>query len=671
MRAVFAVACALALTQGQQPPAFRSGVTLVTVDVTVLDRDGHPVPGLGAADFEIRLNNRAQPIRALDYLQIPDTMAGAVGPSFEAAPVRASPAPTAAKGVSRVFILLVDDVSFSPLTGKELFEAARRFVSSLPAADLVGLTTSTGTVVVNPTADRAPLLAALPRIAGSFQDPRAATQPGSQERQRASGPEQSVGIAQALDIERGDPSALKNAIVVECFGGDGTVFNTQSVEHVLGNNACARTVQMNARQTAAAMKSIVQRQVQSYQGVIRAMAAAPGIRHLVLLTDGVALAQEIDAMQPVARAAAEAGVQLSVLMATPDISLGDAGRPGPQQPGQPRQTDSGAAQRRHEDNQLFLNGARTTADMAGGQFYQITGQPDRFFERVASAASAIYRIAVEAPADAVAGKDFTLSARVLNHAGVTASANRHAIAATPRAAVTAPATAAAARPLVPPDEQVRRAIVSGRTMTGLSVAIDHALRRAADPAQVSIDVVVTLPPSAKEPVSTTFGLVDPSGAIRTSDKKLDAPPDGDGYRLAFSVPVAPGTYKLRFAAADATGAVGAAEAVVEATLKTMGPLQASGISLEQPPGAGRRIVAAIELYPSGGAVPPDVLVRMALVSAASEPIVERVVVPEAIDGALRAEAEFALDRLPPGSYTVRATVVSGTTELGSLSRQIR
>jgi hypothetical protein len=315
---------------------------------------------------------------------------------------------------------------------------------------------------------------------------------------------------------------------------------------------------------------------------------------------------------------------------------------------------------------MLANGAHTASDMMGGTFYQITGDADPFFQRIVVASSGVYRLAVEAPKDTAPGRDFTLSARLLKKDGLTVRANRHAVAANPADATTATAapTPAPTRTVVPPEEQMKRAILTGRALTGIDVAISRALRRAADPSQVSIDVAVTVGASAKGPIKTTFGLVDPGGAIRTSDKTLEPPEGGAPYRLSFSIPVAPGAYKLRFAALDAGGAVGAAEAVVDAKLAAMGPLLASDVIVEPLPGASKRLLGAIELYPSGDA-PSDLLVKFALMGGGPDPLVERVAVPEAVDGVLRAEAEFALDRFGAGDYSIHATVMSGATVLGT------
>ena len=57
------------LAQSPQQPVFRGGVELVTLDVTVVDKDGKPIKGLKAEDFEVTLEGQKRPVRALDFLE--------------------------------------------------------------------------------------------------------------------------------------------------------------------------------------------------------------------------------------------------------------------------------------------------------------------------------------------------------------------------------------------------------------------------------------------------------------------------------------------------------------------------------------------------------------------------------------------------------------------------
>lgn len=68
----------------------QAATPVVTVEVTVLTRDGRPVPGLTAADFEIKLDGRVEPVRDVAHVQVSEKMTGAVGPSFDAVTAAAS-----------------------------------------------------------------------------------------------------------------------------------------------------------------------------------------------------------------------------------------------------------------------------------------------------------------------------------------------------------------------------------------------------------------------------------------------------------------------------------------------------------------------------------------------------------------------------------------------------
>src|SRR6266540_163973 len=66
----------IALVVAQTPappqlPTFRTGVDVVELDVTVLDKDRHPLQGLTAADFTILEHGKPQPIVAFSVIDVP------------------------------------------------------------------------------------------------------------------------------------------------------------------------------------------------------------------------------------------------------------------------------------------------------------------------------------------------------------------------------------------------------------------------------------------------------------------------------------------------------------------------------------------------------------------------------------------------------------------------
>jgi hypothetical protein len=255
-----------------------------------------------------------------------------------------------------------------------------------------------------------------------------------------------------------------------------------------------------------------------------------------------------------------------------------------------------------------------------------------------------------------------------------------------------PASTAAPRPGNAPaaamtlDDRLRAAITTGRGETALDVGTGTTVRRGADPSQVILDVAVDIPASANGPVQSLLGVVNARGGIGTARKEMTADAAGAPFHADLFLPLPPGAYVVRIAAADAGGTLGFTEVKVDAKLTSVGPLAASSLlratldaserrrsmTRDRIPADAKTLVAALELYPSSGAPPADVLVKIALVPASGgdAAAIERVVTPEARDGVLAAEAEFAIDRLAAGKYTLRATVLSGATTLGTVSAAV-
>src|SRR5688572_6893256 len=145
----------------QAPPMFRGAVSLVTVDVSVLDSDGKPVPGLGPGDFEVKLNGKVRPVKVLTFVEAAGELAPAAAPVVPRMPGVADGARQGTqvvtnegvvaaqkqKGEDRVFVLLIDDLSFATMRGRTLLLAAKAFINNLPAIDVVGLATTSGSAV--------------------------------------------------------------------------------------------------------------------------------------------------------------------------------------------------------------------------------------------------------------------------------------------------------------------------------------------------------------------------------------------------------------------------------------------------------------------------------------------------------------------------------------------
>src|SRR5687768_13224530 len=53
-----------------QTPSFKSAVSLLTVDVTVLDQQDRPALGLTEGDFEVKVNGVLRPVRAVTFVEV-------------------------------------------------------------------------------------------------------------------------------------------------------------------------------------------------------------------------------------------------------------------------------------------------------------------------------------------------------------------------------------------------------------------------------------------------------------------------------------------------------------------------------------------------------------------------------------------------------------------------
>ena len=164
------VSCALmagSVLSGQVPsqasppsqlPTFRTGVDVVELDVTVLDKDRHPVKGLTAADFTVLERGKPQPIVAFASIDVP-------APAQVSAPwMRDAPRDVVSNAENRRLVTIVMDDAYTrlePMVMRHAKQIARNAVDQLGPSDLASVVFTFLGRAQNFTADRAQLLAAV------------------------------------------------------------------------------------------------------------------------------------------------------------------------------------------------------------------------------------------------------------------------------------------------------------------------------------------------------------------------------------------------------------------------------------------------------------------------------------------------------------------------------
>jgi VWFA-related protein len=141
LAALLATAILISSPTAQQPPAspptFRAGVDLVTFDVSVLDKDRHPVRGLTAADFTVLENGKPQTIIGFRAVDMPDRLA------FRAGWMRAVPEDVVSNVVDadRVVMIVLDDwwMSNTAIDSEYLRHIVRDVVDGLGPSDIAAV----------------------------------------------------------------------------------------------------------------------------------------------------------------------------------------------------------------------------------------------------------------------------------------------------------------------------------------------------------------------------------------------------------------------------------------------------------------------------------------------------------------------------------------------------
>jgi VWFA-related protein len=615
---------------GQQP-TFRSGVDLVTVDLTVLGRDGEPIDNLGPEDFQLAVDGHPRRVVSAQFV----SQAAARTRAGSAAAAHFTSNQDADSG--RIVVVGVDEAHIRRLEGRQALQAAGAFIDVLDPADhvsVVGLTRP-GTLAF--TRDRVALKRRLATLVGQT-DPVFL--------------QFNMGLSEALEIADGSRTRLADAVLRECGRAltEYVSLARAAEDGGAGRDGCPEQIEQESRAIAQHAHTQARISLSAIESMVRALEKIDGPKTLVLLSEGlIADPRRVD-LQQLAAAAQAARVTIYVLQLEMPTFEAAQDRVSP--------TFT-------RDLQVRGDGLSRVAGAARGAVFRLVGNDQRPFERIARELSGYYLLAFEASDADRDGRTHRIHVSLARGGGELRS----------RTAFTLPSAAPSSRSR---DERLVALLRSTSQATELPLRV--ATYTYVEPQSPKLRVVVSAEAesaTAASPVLLGFVLVDERGVIAASASR-----EVDKGRFAFSSVVPPGPYTLRVAAIDPLGRQGSVERVFTAGLVEGDGLRVSDLILAPPPGRasdplepiidqvkGPTVVAYLELHTTDGQPLADARVNVGVAASdAGAPLssVAAEVVRHGTWATVRALVPTAW--LLPGSYVMRADVIASN---GAVSRVAR
>ena len=599
----------------RQQPTFRSGVDLVTVDATVLGRDGSPVANLGPDDFRIEVDGRSRRVVSAQFVS--QTGGETRGLALPAAHFSSNEV----ADPGRVVVVAVDEAHIRRLEGRLALQAAERFLDALSPSDRIGVTGLARLGTIEFTRDRLAISRRLGALTGQA-DPVFL--------------QFNLGISEALEIAEGSRTRLADAVLRECGRALTDYVNlARAAEEAGGRDACPEQLEQESRALAQQAHSQARISLAALESLVTSLKDTPGPKTVVLLSEGIiADPRRVD----LAKLAAEAyAARVTIYVLHLEVPMFEAA----QDRVSPTLT---------RDLQARGDGLSRVAGAARGAVFRLVGSDPRPFARIARELSGYYLLAFEPLDTDRDGRSHRIRVKLSRGDGELRA----------RPGFVLPVAAPQAR-----DQTL------GRLLRAVSPATELPLRVATyaygEPASRDLRVVISAEAVASTSVGLGFVLIDAAGVIAAT-----AVQHASGGAYAFSAVVAPGAYTLRVAAIDPHGRQGSVERPFIARLAVAAGVRVSDLMLARVPAqpqdrleplidrlSAPAVIAYLELQAEARTPLPDT-VRIAITSGDDDRVL--VTVPAAIttlDGAWAvARAVVPTATLASGRYLARAEVLS-------------
>jgi hypothetical protein len=444
-----------------------------------------------------------------------------------------------------------------------------------------------------------------------------------------------VSLWEALRISDGDMTVLTEVVARECRAGD---------------ISCPTDVDMSSRDMAQDAQMRVQPVLGSLRGLMHGLGQLPGPKHMVLLTSGWPI-DERNAPTELSGIAAEASrsnVTVHSFTAEQWAMSASISRPSP---------------RMGFDSQMLVSSVETLAGFTGGKSSRLVGSGERALQSLTDGLTGYYRLGVRPAPEDLDGRTRRISVK-LSKEGASLKGYRRIMAGMRPASATPP---------VDPATALRNALRSPVAATGLEMrATSYVLHGAGAPGELRVVIVGDIGRAAAGPAMSMAVIYDQEGKpIVGGESTLEIVPGATATSLQTAFPIKPGNYMLRVAVRDADGAIGMVERGVDARWLKAGTAETTGLILfRHQPGrglprpvldtvtTGDQLVAQLSLN-APESVKMGVVIDI-LKEGSDAPLLKLPArVAKASSGAVIAQHAIPMALLPPGRYTIAASVEAG------------
>ena len=603
--------------QAQQAPVFRSGVDLVTVDVTVLDGRGNPVSGLGPERFQVSVDGVPRRVAWVEYVEHRAVPLDSIGPATDFSSNEHAERP-------RVILVAVDQLHIRRVEGLAALRAAANFVDALEPRDLVAAVPLMHLGPLEFTSNHAGVKRHLSTLTGG-----ATSMPVHF----------NIGLSEALAISDGSRTRLDMVVRRECGA---SLARSENVARLAENNGlrdpCPVQVEQEGRALAQQARTEARTSIDALGRLIVRLAEIEGPKTLVLVSEGLVAEPQLMDLTALGAAAQAARVAIYVLQL--------------EQPLVDASTDI-VSPSAMLDQQLREDGLARLSGSARGALFRLVGADPYPFHRILREISGYYLVAFEASDSDRDGRNRRISVKV-NAADTTVRA-RPTFRIAPTPAPTAVGT------------DLERLLRSTRLSTELPLRLAAYTFQQTDAGDLRVIVTAeTDHAGLGREVTIGFVVVSDQGTIVASGA-------GKTETGRFSLPATmpSGRYLLRAAVIDAGGRQGSVERRFDARLTTSGAVQLSDLMIAEAAAdasaplrpavaraSGETMVLYFEAYSPGPALPDGARVTIDVTAAGDK--VPSVSAPATIRAAgerrWTAAAELSLASLKPGPYLAAAQV---------------